>query len=113
MTNDPTRAEANARAAAVVSRVVGAVFGGYAFSASSVALAMVVLPLAFGLTRSESVILVPMIGFVLYLVVLLWAFSERRLRRVWGVLLSGTALCCGLLLWLSPLLATRIPIGAL
>jgi hypothetical protein len=109
--NDSTRGVANKRAAAIVLRVVGAVFGGYAFSASSVALAMVILPLAFGLTRSESVILVPLVGFVLYLVVLLWAFSERRLQKVWGVLLSGTAICCGLLLWLSPLLATRIPIG--
>lgn len=94
-----------------IARVVTAVMGGYAFSASLVALASVALPLVFGLPRSEAVLLSAMLGFVLYLVVLLWAFSAKRLWRVCAVLLGGAAVSYGLVRWLSPLLAAAAVTG--
>lgn len=81
----------------VLLRVTGALLGGYAFSAALVALLAVGLPL-LGLPRSEAVVSAAMLGFVLYLLLLLWAFSVRSLVRLWGVLAAGTALACGLIL---------------
>jgi hypothetical protein len=88
----------------VVLRVLGAVLGGYAFSAALVALAAVCLSLGTGLPRSEAVLLSAMAGFLLYLTVLLWAFAERRLWLVWCVLAGGAVLAYGLVRVLSPLL---------
>lgn len=73
-------------------RISGAVLGGYAFSAALVALAAFVL-MFIGMARSEAVVLASMLGFVLYLGVLLWAFSVRSLARLWAVLVLGTAGC--------------------
>lgn len=86
--------------------VLGAVIGGYAFSAALVALGSVALPLATGLARSEAVLLSSMLGFVVYLVVLIWAFAERRLGRVWGVLAAGAALTFLLAHALKPMLVS-------
>lgn len=80
----------------VLARIAGAVVGGYAFSASMVALSAVLLPLSFGMARSEAVFLAAMLGFVIYLVVLLWAFAARRMWRVWAVLFGGALLGYGL-----------------
>jgi hypothetical protein len=81
-----------APAARVVLRVLGAVGGGYALSAALVALLSAALPLT-GLARSEAVVLATTGGFVIYLLLLLWAFSVRSLARLWAVLAIGTALC--------------------
>ena len=79
-------------AALMLLRVTGAVLGGYALSAAVVALTVVLLILA-GLVRSEAVVLSSMLGFVVYLGVLLWAFSVQSLVRLWAVLIAGTAGC--------------------
>jgi hypothetical protein len=79
----------------VALRVVAAIAGGYAFTASCVALLAATLPLA-GMQRSEAVVLSAMLGFLFYLGVLLWAFSVRSLARLWTVLAGGTALAFGL-----------------
>lgn len=84
--------ESIAIAARVLLRVLGAVGGGYALSAALVALLSAALPLT-GLARSEAVVLAAMGGFVMYLLLLLWAFSVRSLARLWAVLAAGTALC--------------------
>ncbi|HSI61143.1 MAG TPA: iron uptake protein [Ideonella sp.] len=73
-------------------RLVGAVFGGYALSAAWVALLAVGLPASTGMARSEAVLLAGMLGFVIYLAVLIWAFAVRSLARLWAVLGAGTAL---------------------
>lgn len=80
----------------VFLRITAALPGGYAFSAACVALLTAGLP-RLGLSRSEAVASAAMAGFVLYLLVLLWAFSVRSLARLWAVLAAGTALACGLL----------------
>ena len=76
----------------VVLRVAGAVLGGYAFSAAWVAFASTALPLATGLARSEAVLLSSMLGFVVYLATLIWAFTERAMWRVWAVCGGGGVL---------------------
>lgn len=89
------------RAATVTSRLLAAVGAGYACTAAAVALATRILTLAFGLARSEAVILAAMAGFPFYLAVLLWAFAEPRLTRVWAVLLGATLFCWGFAQWLA------------
>lgn len=79
----------------IVLRLIAALPGGYAFTAALVALLAAALPL-LGLARSEAVVSAAMLGFVLYLLVLLWAFSVRSLARLWAVLAGGTALSFGL-----------------
>ncbi len=79
----------------VALRVAAAVVGGYVWTASWVALLAALLP-AVGVARSEAVVLAAMLGYVIYLLVLLWAFSVRSLARLVVVLLGGTALACAL-----------------
>lgn len=59
-------------------RVTGALLGGYAASAALVALVAVGL-IALGLARSEAVVAASLLGFVFYLLLLLWAFHIRHL----------------------------------
>jgi hypothetical protein len=94
--------ESIAPAARVLLRVLGGVAGAYALTAALVALLSVALPLT-GLARSEAVVLAAMLGFVTYLLLLLWAFSVRSLRRLWAVMGIGTALCTALAAYLSQL----------
>ncbi len=79
--------------------MLGAVLGGYAFSAALVALLALALPLAVGMPRSEAVLLASMLGFLIYLALLIWAFAERRLWRVWVRLGAGTTTAL-LLVWI-------------
>lgn len=84
--------------AALVQRLVLAVVGGYVLSAAAAAL------LALGLSQvmpcSEAVMLMAMCVFVIYLVVLLWAFAEHRLLWLW-VVLGGGAGTAQLLVFLA------------
>lgn len=80
----------------IVLRLIAALPGAYAFTAALVALLAAALPL-LGLARSEAVVGAAMLGFVLYLLVLLWAFSVRSLAQLWAVLTGGTALALVLL----------------
>ena len=84
-------------AVSVFLRVTGAVLGSYGFSAALVALLAVGLT-TLGMARSEAVVTASLVGFVLYLVVVLWAFSVRSLAQLWLVLAGGTALLFGLAL---------------
>jgi hypothetical protein len=68
-----------------VLRSGAAVLGGYALSACWVAISATRWPVLWGVSRSEGVVLSAMLGFVVYLLVLLWAFSARRLTRVLAV----------------------------
>lgn len=57
------------------------VLGGYVAAAGIVAVLSATLPFT-GLPRIDSVVLASMLGFVIYLVLLLWGFAERRLIRL-------------------------------
>jgi len=65
-------------------RILLACVGGYCLSATLVTWGAWLLSLA--LPRSEAVVLMAMLSFVVYLLVLLWAFAEDRLLRLWLVL---------------------------
>ncbi len=86
----------------VVLRTVLAVLAGFGFSTAVSGLGAVGLPLAFGMARSEAALLCSMLGFILYLAVLLWAFAEPRLMRVALVLVGGGAAAWWLARALAP-----------
>ncbi len=72
-------------------RIVGAVAGGYLLTVLTVIAAGAVLA-RLGMGRSEAVALSSMLGFVFYLVLLVWAFSVRPAKRLWIVLAAGVVL---------------------
>lgn len=85
-------------AVSALLRVLAAVFGGYVFAAGVVAVLASVL-CAAGMARSEASVTSALLGFPVYLVVVLWAFSVSSLPRLGTVLASGTAVAGGLV-WL-------------
>lgn len=90
------------------TRVLAVAGAGYACTTAIVALGALLLSQAFGMARSEAVVLAAMSDIVLYLVILIWGFAEQRLARVWVLLLGGAAAGHGLVHWLTPLAAARI-----
>jgi hypothetical protein len=65
-------------------RVLAVLAGAYAATSARVAAACMVLPMA-GMTRADALMLCGMAGFLVYLVLALWAAIERRLAVVWAV----------------------------
>ncbi len=63
-------------------RVITVVVGGYGATSVIVALLAAGLPLSTGLARSEAVVLASMLGFLIYLALLLWGFSVQKLSRL-------------------------------
>ena len=82
----------------VASRVLAAVFGGYAFTSA----ATVLLALVWPLPKAEAVAAATMLSFALYAVVILWIFAVKRLRTLWLGLVAATAFCAGMSWWLLP-----------
>lgn len=80
-------------------RILGAVAGGYALTALAVAAAGGVLA-RLGMARAEAVVLAAMLGFLGYLVILLWSFSVARVARLWAGLAAAAAALAGLLWWM-------------
>lgn len=78
----------------VAQRVVLAVGGGYLLAAGAAALSARLL--AEAMAPSEATVLMGMLAFVVYLVLLIWAFYEPRLPRLWIVLGLGGPLAFGL-----------------
>lgn len=81
-------------------RVIAAVGGGYTFTAALVALLAVTLSFA-PIARSEAVTAAALLGYLLYLAVLLWCFSVRSVTRLWALLASGTMLASVLAFFLQ------------
>lgn len=79
-------------------RILGAVAGGYGVTALAVAAAGALLA-RLGLARAEAVVLAAMLGFLVYLVILLWGFSVARVAKLWAGLAAAAAALAGLL-WL-------------
>lgn len=71
-------------------RIAGAVFGGYVVTALAVTTAAALLA-RLGMARSEAVALAAMTGFIVYLALLLWAFSVHSVARLWAVLALAMA----------------------
>jgi hypothetical protein len=92
------------RAAAIVSRILAAVVGGWGFTWGFVTLGIALL-VAGGMGYHDAQTLVYLLAFLVYLVFFLWAFSEASLRRVWLVLAGGGAAMTGLAWWITQSLA--------
>jgi hypothetical protein len=70
------------RTGPLISRIVGAIFGGYALAAlSSVA------ALALPMSRPQAVLTGMLASFLIYTGAVIWVFAVRSARRVWGGLL--------------------------
>ena len=74
--------------APLLSRVVAALFGGYALAAlTSVA------TLALPMTRPEAVFTGMLLSFVVYVLAVIWVFAVRSATRAWvGLLVAATTL---------------------
>lgn len=74
--------------ARIVSRVLAAVFGGYAIAAASTAALALHLPLV----RVDAVIAATLSSFIFYAFAVMWAFAARTAIRAWLGLLVPAAL---------------------
>ena len=61
----------------LAARIVLPIFGGYALASGFAGFFGVLLSFA-GMARSEAVLLAAMLSFLVYLLVLIWGFAERR-----------------------------------
>lgn len=95
------------RRSGLLLRLLAAIFGSYACTASLASAGAALLVLLTGMARSEAVYLTAMLGLLVYLALLLWGFSASRLWRVCGFMLGGAM--AGLLL--QSLLGT-LPVAA-
>ena len=91
----------------IAQRLLLAVAGGY-FLAAGVA-ALMALALSRVMPPSEASALMAMLSFPIYLVVLLWAFADRRQARLWWLLGLGGPLMFGVAAVLTAL--TGVPDG--
>lgn len=78
------------RRGSLLLRLLAAIGGSYACTASLASLSSVLAVMLFDLARSEAVYLTAMLSLLVYPALLLWSVSEPRLWRVWAILLSGT-----------------------
>lgn len=99
------------RRGSLALRVVAAVGGGYTCTVALASAGAQLLVLLGGMARSEAVILTAMLGFILYLVLLLWSFTEPRLWRVCTLLLIGVAVGLSLQHGLASALASAMVEG--
>lgn len=76
----------------VLSRLLAAIFGGYALTSA----ATVLLALIWPLPHAQALLASTMLSFILYSGVVLWVFAIQRLRTVWYGLLATTVLCSAL-----------------
>ena len=90
----------------ICSRVGAALLGGYA-CAWGFTSCVVALNLAIGGDYDEGLTLAYLLAFLVYLVVLLWAFAAPNLLRVWWFLGGAAAAMLGAAWGLTHMLAAR------
>jgi hypothetical protein len=87
------------RRAAIVSRLLAAIVGGWVF-----ALGFVMLGLALGrragLSYDDAQTLSCLLVFVVYVATVCWSFTPASGARVWGVLVGGGVLMCAAGWWM-------------
>ncbi|MBE0370232.1 hypothetical protein J8L98_01850 [Pseudoalteromonas sp. MMG013] len=71
----------------VCSRFLAAILGGYIFSAISVSLLAVLVPLS----KTDSVLLAVSLSVLVYTCVFIWVFSVRSLVKIYGWLIALSA----------------------
>jgi uncharacterized membrane protein len=83
----------------VFSRIVAAALGGYLLTSLIVIALAQLLSRAFGMLPAAAVLSATLGGFVVYTVIVCWAFSTRSATRAWlGVMLPSLALGAVLLI---------------
>lgn len=88
----------------ITARVLASIVGAYAVTAGVTALIAVLLVLIADASRSDALIAGSMVGYLLFALLMLWCFAERRLGRVWLVLLGVTFVTHLLAMWIEPAL---------
>lgn len=78
----------------IISRIAAAILGGYVFIWGFIALGLSGL-YAVGMEFHDAEALSNILGFLLYLVVFLWAFSTANLNRAWLILVGVGLLMTG------------------
>ncbi|MFY3386115.1 iron uptake protein [Paracidovorax sp. MALMAid1276] len=78
----------------VASRIGAGVLGGYAFTWGLIALGVGLL-FAARMEFHDAEALGYIVGFIVYLLAFLWAFTAARVAHVWAVLVGGGALMTG------------------
>jgi hypothetical protein len=76
----------------IAVRVFAGVVGGYYFSIGLTTFGAAVATAGFKISRADAVMAASMLSFVVYLIVVLWVFAERRLARVCAILGGGAGL---------------------
>lgn len=84
-------------------RLSAVLLGGYACTALAVTVLAALLAHA-GMARSEAVVLMAMLGFPLYLAILLWGCAVRRLRTLL-LALAGIGVVLGVALGIALILS--------
>lgn len=77
------------------ARLLAAIPLGYGLVALTVAAFASILPLA-GVARADAVIAASVLGFLFYLVWILWAFATCSLLRLYCVLAVSAAVCAAI-----------------
>ena len=94
----------------ITARVLAAIVGAYAVTAGATALIAVLLVLGTGASRPDALIVGSMVGYLLFAVLMLWCFAERRLARVWLVLAAAAIATHTLAIWIEPALPVTVPL---
>lgn len=92
-----TLAPSRAPALALLSRCAAAILGGYALTSACVIFLGAILPLP----KSQAVLAASLASFAVFTAVIVWAFAEPRLGRIWAGLALATLLLGGAGLWLG------------
>lgn len=86
----------------VAARVVAAVAGSYAVTAGTAALVAVLLIAVLGLSRADALIIGCTVAYLLFAALMLWCVAERRLSRVWLLLLVAALITHGMAALVEP-----------
>lgn len=94
----------------IAARVLAATVGAYAVAAGFAASVGAVLAASAAFSRSDALIVGSMAAFALYTGLMLWCFGERRLGRLWVILLLATLALHGAAALIAPgLPVTKVP----
>lgn len=72
----------------IIGRIAAGILGGYAFVWGAIALLHAGL-YALGMPFHDAEHLSSIIGFLLYLILFLWAFAAQNLTKVWLIFVGG------------------------
>jgi len=72
----------------VLSRIIAAVVGGYAFSTVMILVMTYLLPLS----QKDALMLSTMLSYIIYLLAIIWVFAVKTVRTAWIGISAATGL---------------------